>query len=140
MRTGCVGDAVRSARRPTAPTSPRSHELLSIFDKSASQPLCQFVQYERLNTQDEVPAGFSEEPGEPTAEAWTFGAAFYPDPQIVIKADYQRRLRRRTAPRRIAFALSIGLPVLRSRLATARSPRACLVLAGARGAARAWSS
>ena len=65
-----------------------SHELLSIFDKSASTSLWPFVQYERLNTQDEVPSGFSKNPAT-DRKAWTFGAAFYPDPQIVIKADYR---------------------------------------------------
>ena len=65
-----------------------SHELLGIFDKDATTSLWPFVQYERLNTQDEVPAGFSKNAAT-DRKAWTFGAAFYPDPQIVIKADYR---------------------------------------------------
>ena len=46
------------------------------------------MQYERYNTQDEVPAGFAKNPSN-DVKNWTFGAAFYPDPQIVIKADYR---------------------------------------------------
>jgi len=65
-----------------------SHELLGLFNKNATTSLWPFVQYERLNTQDEVPAGFSKNPAT-DRKSWTFGAAFYPDPQIVIKADYR---------------------------------------------------
>jgi len=84
---GYVGDASVGSKTYGAYVT-ASHELLSIFDKGASTSLWPFVQYERLNTQDEVPAGFSKNPAT-DRKAWTFGAAFYPDPQIVIKADYR---------------------------------------------------
>jgi len=50
--------------------------------------LTPYFRYERLNTQNEVAAGFV---GDPALEQtiWTFGAEFNPIYDIVIKADYQ---------------------------------------------------
>jgi hypothetical protein len=56
--------------------------------RGSTLSLWPFVQYERYNTQHEVPAGFSKNPAN-DRKSWTFGAAFYPDPQVVIKADFQ---------------------------------------------------
>jgi hypothetical protein len=84
---GYVGDASVGSKSYGAYVT-ASHELLSLFDKGASTSLWPFVQYERLDTQDEVPAGFTKNAAN-DRKSWTFGAAFYPDPQIVLKADYR---------------------------------------------------
>jgi cell division protein FtsB len=47
-----------------------------------------FVRFERYNTQERVPAGFSANPANDVT-LWTFGAMFTPIPQIALKADYQ---------------------------------------------------
>lgn len=52
--------------------------------------LLPFVRYESLNTQAEVPDGFSADPAN-DVEVWTFGAALRPIPQLIFKADYQMR-------------------------------------------------
>ncbi len=65
-----------------------SYDVLRLVAKGSSVALWPFVQYERYNTQSEVPAGFSKDPDN-DRKAWTFGAAFYPDPQIVVKADFR---------------------------------------------------
>lgn len=48
--------------------------------------LVPFVRYEAFNTQDEVPANFSANPAN-DLEILTFGAAYYPHPQVVLKID-----------------------------------------------------
>jgi thiamine biosynthesis lipoprotein ApbE len=65
-----------------------SCDLMRALAKGSSLALWPFVQYERYDTQDEVPAGFTKN-GDNDRKAWTFGAAFFPDPQIVVKADYR---------------------------------------------------
>ena len=65
-----------------------SHELIGLLSKGSNLTLWPFVQYERLDTQDGVPAGFTKNPAA-DRKSWTFGAAFYPDPQIVVKADFR---------------------------------------------------
>ena len=52
--------------------------------------LLPYVRYESVNTQAEVPDGFTADPAN-EVEVWTFGAALRPIPQIVFKADYQVR-------------------------------------------------
>ncbi len=47
-----------------------------------------FVRYERLNTQDEVPAGFEKDPSL-DQEIWTAGVSVKPLTNVVLKADYQ---------------------------------------------------
>ncbi|MEP7027423.1 MAG: FAD:protein FMN transferase [Candidatus Eisenbacteria bacterium] len=65
-----------------------SLELLRHVATGSSLALWPFVQYERYDTQDEVPAGFTKNASN-DRKSWTFGAAFYPDPQIVLKADFR---------------------------------------------------
>jgi hypothetical protein len=50
--------------------------------------LTPFVRYERLDTQDDVPAGFVADPANDRT-AWTAGAGVKPLPNVVFKADYQ---------------------------------------------------
>lgn len=52
--------------------------------------LSPYVRYESLNTQAEVPDGFSADPAN-DVEVWTIGAALRPIPQIIVKTDYQVR-------------------------------------------------
>jgi len=50
--------------------------------------LIPYVRYESVNTQADVPLGFSADPAN-DLEIWTIGAAVRPIPRIVLKADYQ---------------------------------------------------
>lgn len=63
------------------------------YDVLAERPgsrlsLTPFVRYERLNSQDEVPAGY-EANGENDRKIWTAGVGVKPIPNVVLKADYQ---------------------------------------------------
>ena len=66
------------------------YEVLQHVAMGSSLALWPYVRYERYNTQDEVPAGFTKNPAA-DRKSWTFGASFYPDPQIVVKADFQNQ-------------------------------------------------
>lgn len=55
---------------------------------SSSQQLLPYVRYERLNTQDAVPAGFSADPANDRTIV-SIGAAWKPIAQVILKADYQ---------------------------------------------------
>lgn len=50
--------------------------------------LLPYIRYERLNTQDEVPDGFSSDPAN-NRTIVSIGAAWKPIPNIILKADYQ---------------------------------------------------
>ncbi len=52
--------------------------------------LVPFVRYERLDTQDKVPSGFSKDPAN-DLKIITTGLAYYPHEQVVVKADYQTK-------------------------------------------------
>ncbi|NIR46027.1 MAG: hypothetical protein GWN99_16495 [Gemmatimonadetes bacterium] len=54
------------------------------------QRLLPYVRYEQVNTQDRVPTGFSANPAN-DQQIVTLGAAWFPIPNIVVKADYQIR-------------------------------------------------
>jgi thiamine biosynthesis lipoprotein ApbE len=84
---GYVGDASVGAKSYGAYVN-ASYEILGHLARGTGISLWPFVQYERFNTQHEVPAGFAKNPAN-DRKSWTFGAAFYPDPQIVVKADYK---------------------------------------------------
>jgi len=49
-----------------------------------------FVRYERYNTQDKVPSGFTADPNNDKT-VWTVGINYRPIPNVVLKADYQFR-------------------------------------------------
>lgn len=51
--------------------------------------LAPFARYEYYNTQSSMPAGFEADPANAN-HVVTAGLNFYPHPQVVIKADYQR--------------------------------------------------
>jgi hypothetical protein len=84
---GYVGDESVGSRNYGAYVQ-ASYDVLRKLARGSSLALWPFVQYERYDTQDEVPAGFTKNASN-DRKAWTFGAAFYPDPQIVLKADYR---------------------------------------------------
>ncbi len=66
-----------------------------------------FARYEALDTQAGMPAGASADPaGERTI--WTFGAAFYPVSNLVLKLDYQVRDDASAAGLPERFNLGIG--------------------------------
>ncbi len=52
--------------------------------------LIPYVRYERLNTQDDVPAGFASDPAN-DRRILTLGLAWKPIPNLVVKGDYQVR-------------------------------------------------
>ena len=58
------------------------------FVSGTAHQLVPYVRYETLNTQDEVPTGFT---ANPTNERtlWLLGAMWKPVPQVSVKADYQ---------------------------------------------------
>ncbi|MEN8145823.1 MAG: hypothetical protein ABFS14_12840 [Gemmatimonadota bacterium] len=59
-----------------------------VFSRSETEvQLIPFVRYERLNTQAEVPAGFSADPARERSLV-TIGAALKPIPNLVLKTDY----------------------------------------------------
>lgn len=99
--SGSIGDgeAVNAARR-IPPGSDESvgerfggwyaeaaWDLLSLR-KGGSSSLSPFVRYEKLDTQDEVPVGFLEDPAQDRSLV-TFGLTWKPIPQVAVKADFQ---------------------------------------------------
>ncbi len=58
--------------------------------------LIPYVRYERLNPQDEVPAGFAPDPSN-DRRILALGAAWKPIPNVALKADYQIQRNRATS-------------------------------------------
>jgi hypothetical protein len=65
------------------------YELMQHIAPHRRERLVPYVRYERYDTQDEVPTGFSADPAS-DRRVLTAGAAFYPHEQVVIKTDFQR--------------------------------------------------
>ncbi|MCM2316740.1 MAG: DUF2730 domain-containing protein, partial [Thermoanaerobaculia bacterium] len=63
------------------------YDVTSVFPLGQSS-LIPYYRYEEFNTQKDVPAGFSANPAN-DVEISTFGVAWKPIPQAVIKVDYQ---------------------------------------------------
>lgn len=82
-----------------------AYDLLTL--RPAGQwSLTPFARYERLDTQDGVPAGYSEDPAL-RRSALTFGVGVKPLPNVVFKADYTRQ--RNDARRGVSqFNLAVG--------------------------------
>jgi len=64
------------------------YDLWSRLRPEARLELVPFVRYEELDTQSEVPSGYVKSAAN-ADRITTAGAAFYPHPQVVVKADYQ---------------------------------------------------
>ncbi len=62
------------------------YDVLASLD--TKQELIPFVRYEDFDTQARVPAGFARDPAN-ARSIWTYGFAYKPHPQVVIKLDYQ---------------------------------------------------
>jgi hypothetical protein len=63
-----------------------AYDVLSLLGKK--QYLAPYFRYERYDTQQKVPSGYSKNPANSRTE-YVVGIAYKPIPQIVIKADYQ---------------------------------------------------
>lgn len=66
------------------------YDILPLLVKGTRQALTPYIIYERYNTQQKVPAGYTADPAN-NRTTTTFGIGYKPDPLIVIKADYQDR-------------------------------------------------
>ena len=66
------------------------YELWSRLRPQSRFELVPYVRFEELNTQSEVPDGFSANPAN-DLRILTVGGAFYPHPQVVVKSDYEVR-------------------------------------------------
>ena len=64
------------------------YDVLSLADE-ARQSLAPYLRYERLNTQDRVPGGFSADPAN-DATSFTAGIMWKPIPNISVKLDWNR--------------------------------------------------
>ena len=56
--------------------------------KSGDMDFAPFIRYESYDTQASLPNGGVRLPGSKN-KVWTAGASFWPDPKVVLKADYQ---------------------------------------------------
>jgi hypothetical protein len=70
-------------------------DALTVLRPGSRFALTPYVRYSEVNTQREVPGGFASDPADPWASnpandqrVATFGAAFHPHSQVVVKADY----------------------------------------------------
>src|SRR5574341_397377 len=64
-----------------------AYDVLPLFAKGKSSALLPFVQYEKLNTQSEVPSGFTANAANERTNL-TYGLTFKPHPNVAFKADY----------------------------------------------------
>jgi thiamine biosynthesis lipoprotein ApbE len=66
------------------------YDVLRLFSPGSEWTVVPYVRYERYDTQDGVPAGYAANPANDRTVV-TAGAALFPDPQVVVKADQQWR-------------------------------------------------
>ncbi|MEO6709140.1 MAG: hypothetical protein ABI054_04475, partial [Planctomycetota bacterium] len=66
-----------------------------------------FARYDDIDTQRDVPSGFSADPHGDRDE-WTLGIGLYPLENLVLKADYQIRNDEATGSPQNQFNLGIG--------------------------------
>ena len=66
------------------------YDVLRLLAPGSEWNLTPYLRYEQYDTQAEVPAGYARNPANERT-VLTAGAAAYPHPQVVLKADYQRR-------------------------------------------------
>jgi len=67
-----------------------AYDVLPFFAKGKSSALLPFVQYEKLNSQSDVPAGFSANTANERTNL-TYGLTFKPHPNVAFKLDYINR-------------------------------------------------
>ncbi len=66
------------------------YDVLRLFAPGSEWNVTPYVRYERSDTQDEIPVGYAANPANDRT-VLTAGAALYPHPQVVLKADQQWR-------------------------------------------------
>ena len=64
------------------------YDILSALTPGSEWNVIPFVRYEKYDTQDEVPTGYTKNPAN-EREILTAGASVYPHPQVVLKLDQQ---------------------------------------------------
>jgi hypothetical protein len=65
-----------------------AYNFLRLLAPQSEQSFVAFLRYEDLNTQDEVPAGFTADPVN-DRQVITGGLAYYPHPDVALKADVE---------------------------------------------------
>jgi hypothetical protein len=66
------------------------YDVLRAISPGSEWNLTPYVRYEKYDTQHEVPAGYAANPANERTVV-TAGAALFPHPQVVLKADHQWR-------------------------------------------------
>ena len=67
-----------------------AYDVLSVLTKGITQYLAPFIQFEKFNTQDDVPAGFFKNPAQDRTNV-TLGLTYKPIPNVAFKIDYLNR-------------------------------------------------
>ncbi|WP_457640101.1 porin [Persephonella sp.] len=67
-----------------------AYDVLPFFVDETQFSLPVFVRYERYNTQEKVPTGYTQDKTQDKT-IWTVGFNFKPHPNVVLKVDYQFR-------------------------------------------------
>lgn len=67
-----------------------AYDILALLAQQTQHYLAPFVQFEKLNTQDEVPTGFAINPAREGTNV-TFGITYKPHPNVAFKADFINR-------------------------------------------------
>ena len=78
-----------------------------VWDRGPGRDLALFTRYENFDTQFKMPAGFTALE-EFDRTAWTFGATYYPDPDVAVKIDFTD-LKSRSGFVRLPRSLNIGI-------------------------------
>lgn len=66
------------------------YDLLQRLLPGSAHEVVPYARFEKLDTQAEVPSGFTSSPANDLT-VLTLGAAYFPHPQIVVKSDWQKR-------------------------------------------------
>lgn len=82
--TGSVGEAQHGFYVTAA------YDILPLIARSSTHYLAPFIQYEKFDTQQEVPAGFSRNPVRERTNL-TLGLTYKPHPNVALKMDYINR-------------------------------------------------
>jgi len=65
-----------------------AYHLLPMLMKDTEQDVVPFLRWERFNTQEETPAAYTPDPKNDRS-VFTYGVAYYPIPDVAVKADWQ---------------------------------------------------
>jgi hypothetical protein len=67
-----------------------AYDLMPLIDSDTEMSLEPFFRYEYMDTQRDLPSGFSDDKSK-EVRSYTMGISFKPVPNVVIKADYRNR-------------------------------------------------